>query len=246
MATFNNDFKTDRPLPGSPANKIDTYILAETKKAINERNALEHQDYETGSADPDSPTAQGRHIAGKVGVLFVGTWTELGALTGSGVGSIAFVTDGDRNDFYYLDSAGSWSPLALSAETFLPDETFRVYDNGGSTYAGMEHATQQWTEMFDVAESSGTITIDANNSNSFAINYADSITIDPIIHPQKGATYILVLKQVGGNKTVTFDSAFKFPGGITPIMTDTVGAIDVVYVFYTGSVFLSSVSYDVR
>lgn len=44
-----------------------------------------------------------------------------------------------------------------------------------------------------------------------------------------GASYILIVKQdAGGSKTLSFGSAYKFPGGTDPVLSTAANAIDII------------------
>ena len=126
---FDNEFALtgeNAPLGDSPANNIDGYILDSTKKSLNERYSLEHRALNGGITDDADPNAEGRHIPGLVGCVFVGTETARDALTGMGVGAIAFVTD--LQNFYHYTAGTGWQILAINSETIFADEESLTYD----------------------------------------------------------------------------------------------------------------------
>jgi hypothetical protein len=46
---------------------------------------------------------------------------------------------------------------------------------------------------------------------------------------KSGGTYILfVIQDATGTRTLTFNSAYKFPGGNDPVMSTTANAVDIV------------------
>ena len=250
MATFSAPFNPTGPVGSDYANKLDSFIREDTKVAINERLALEHQDMETGSSDPDSPTAQGRHIPGKVGVLFVGSWDGISALTGMGLGSLVYCNyPSDKVGFYYRSENSGWVPLALSANEYTVDSTL-VITSGDPNKLSMNHNYQQWTETKSLSESSGSIATDCNLSNSFEITLnSTGLLLSNPTNPQHGATYLWIIKQgSGGSKTLSYGDMFAFPGGLAPVLSTEAGAVDIITGIYnsTSSKFFCSVMYDVK
>lgn len=76
MASFSYTFDKTQPVATDAANQLDTFIRDDTKKALAERFALEHQALDAAGAgqdDDSSADAQGRHIPGGVSVLYSGT-----------------------------------------------------------------------------------------------------------------------------------------------------------------------------
>jgi hypothetical protein len=54
----------------------------------------------------------------------------------------------------------------------------------------------------------------------------------------KGATYIWVVKQdATGGRTLTWDSVYKFPAGVAPVLTAAANAVDVFSVAFDGATY---------
>jgi hypothetical protein len=58
-----------------------------------------------------------------------------------------------------------------------------------------------------------------------------------------GTTYAFIFTQDGtGDRTLTYDSVFKFPGGNTPALSTGANEVDVLVSLYDGTNFLSSLT----
>lgn len=127
MAAFVNTFSTSLPVGTNAANAIDDYIRADTKAALNERLALEHQDLVTGGSDTQDITAQGRHKAGYVGFLGYGTYAEMTAITTAGKGafwelSVAGGGYDAGTTFRCLGPGSGWTPSQLASGTIYASQ----------------------------------------------------------------------------------------------------------------------------
>ena len=95
MSAFEKDFVETTPPGSALANTLDT-VIQDFKTGLNERYELEHNALDasgTGQDDSDSANAQGRHLPGRVACTYIGTTTEIAALTGMVKGSLAYDTD---------------------------------------------------------------------------------------------------------------------------------------------------------
>jgi hypothetical protein len=244
---FANQFRTDTPTGASLANQIDDFIAVDTKKALDERYSLEHQSLETGNTDPDNKEAQGRHIPGKVGCMFYGTHTALEAISSPGDGSIGYATD--IPGFYHFIHGTGWTPLSMGTDVVLADDiTLEITGAGagGEAVLGMKHDHVQWVTQATLVDEAIILT-DASLSNSFTVTLAGSRAMAAPTSAKEGATYIWIITQdAGGGNTLSFDSVFKFPDGLAPVLTTAGNAVDIVTGIYNGGVFLCSVMYDVK
>lgn len=248
MSAFLNPFSLTAPAGTDPANNIDGYILDGVKKALDERFKLEHQSLNTGTNETTSATAQGRHIPGKVGCLYYGTYAGLVALTAPGNGAIGYATD-TASFYFYLQGPG-WGALSWNSSDIVPDNITLALTAGSPSVMGMKHDNQQWTTTFPLTDAA-TIVTDCDESNSFSVTLGGNRLLDFPSNQKTGATYIWIIKQdVAGSRTLVYDDAFLFPGGIAPVLTTDGGAVDII----TGisapgvvtNVIYCSVMYDVK
>lgn len=61
------------------------------------------------------------------------------------------------------------------------------------------------------------------------VTLTDNRTLDNPTNLINGASYILLIKQDGvGERTLSFGSAYKFPDGGTPMLSETANAVDII------------------
>lgn len=112
MATITPVLGLTTPGAGDDAKSIHTYIQ-NTKAAINNRLALEHQNLDSGNTDDTSDLAQGRHIPGKVSAVLVDTLSNINAFTtGVHKGALAYGTD---TNTLYIFNGTNWTTYSIVA-----------------------------------------------------------------------------------------------------------------------------------
>ncbi len=127
MGAFSNTFNESTPQGSDLANTLDTVIQTD-KKAIDERIELEHQSFVDGTNDTTSPTAQGRHVPGKVSAVLIDTLSNIQALTGMVTGALAYDTDSSRLLIY---NGTDWTTYPVgSVPTAASTLAFYAYLSG--------------------------------------------------------------------------------------------------------------------
>ena len=91
-------------------------------------------------------------------------------------------------------------------------------------------------------------TLDWNNGNIQFIDISGatgtvSLTLN---NPAIGASYVLKIKQGASSTNVSWPGTVKWPGGVTPTITTTSGAFDVISMFYDGTSYYASSGKDYR
>lgn len=81
-----------------------------------------------------------------------------------------------------------------------------------------------------------TITPDGNEGNNFVGTLTGSHTMAAVINPQAGAVYNFLIKKSGSGKTLAWNAAYKFPGGIDAALSSGANP-DMFSFFYDGSGF---------
>ena len=96
---------------------------------------------------------------------------------------------------------------------------------------------------FYIATYGTTSTINWDNSDKQKITLSGNTTFD-FINGDNGQTCILFVIQDGtGSRTVTWDAACKFPGGVTPVLTTTASAVD-IFTFICDGTYYYCVNYS--
>lgn len=65
-------------------------------------------------------------------------------------------------------------------------------------------------------------------------------------NPTEGASYKLYVTQGATPRNLIWPAAVKFPQGQAPILSTTNGAVDVIELYYNGSIYLSEWENDIR
>ena len=92
---------------------------------------------------------------------------------------------------------------------------------------------QEWTATQNFNETeltdAGTIAWDLSANQACFIELGGDRTLDAPTNQVAGAEYQLVIKQdATGGRTLSFNSAYKFPGGTAPTVTATASAVDIM------------------
>lgn len=83
----------------------------------------------------------------------------------------------------------------------------------------------------------GSVAVDASLSNAFRLVMTeDNVTLQNPTNPYDGQTIRIVVKQNGsGNNTLSYGSAYKFPGGSPPALSTGANQIDYLAFEYSGA-----------
>ena len=112
---------------------------------------------------------------------------------------------------------------------------------GGNVVSGTRVSAANYAEsVFTIGSVSGTVTPNINNGAIQTMTLTGSITLNAItnIATGQGATFILTQ---GGTGSYTLTSGWLFAGGSKTLST-TVGAVDIISVFYSGTVYYASLT----
>lgn len=91
--------------------------------------------------------------------------------------------------------------------------------------------------LVDVA----TIQWDANQGSNAVVTLTASRTIAAPTNLRSSATYVLeVVQDATGGRTLNWNTIFKFPGGVLPVLSTAPNAIDLFTFYFNGSVLMGS------
>jgi hypothetical protein len=117
------------------------------------------------------------------------------------------------------------------------DEVWTWVKTQAQTFAKakLTHGAFGYTVLTDGA----TINWNADTIGNIAqITLGGNRTLAAITNPQTGGLYILRVVQDGtGDRTLTFNAAYTFPNGITPVLNSAANAVTVYEFFYDGTNF---------
>jgi len=89
---------------------------------------------------------------------------------------------------------------------------------------------QAWSETTNLTGDAANVATNCNSGNTFDMTLgASSGQLDNPTNMQDGATYVWIIRQDGtGGRTLTFGSAFIFPGGTAPALSSGVSEVDLL------------------
>lgn len=107
--------------------------------------------------------------------------------------------------------------------------TVQAYDaDTAKTDTAQEYTATQNFNMTTLTDSA-TVSWNLAANQVAELTLAGNRTLAAPTNQVAGATYILIVKQdATGSRTLTFNSAYKFPGGTAPTLTTTASAVDVI------------------
>jgi hypothetical protein len=86
-----------------------------------------------------------------------------------------------------------------------------------------------YMDMNTVTSSSGTATLDMNSSNQWMITLTENITTFNVNNENFGQSLLIRFLQDGtGSRTIVWPADFKWPGGVTPVLSTAANAADVL------------------
>ena len=129
--------------------------------------------------------------------------------------------------------------LSWGGNTIGRTDQIKLWSSGSSALLNVEAETRFAASVYNdvntITIASNTASLDLNTSNTFKFTAQSTATHILATNIKAGQVVnIEVTQDVGGAGTITFDPAFKFPGGTAPTLTATSNAIDLI----------SAVSYD--
>jgi hypothetical protein len=93
--------------------------------------------------------------------------------------------------------------------------------------------------------STGTVDWDLSANQVAKLEVTTNSTLSTPTNPVDGATYMLVVTQgTAGNNTLSFSTAYKFPGGIAPTLSVGSADVDVLAFVSNGTVLYGVTSQD--
>lgn len=141
-----------------------------------------------------------------------------------------------------ISSLSSYLTTATAASTYQPIGSYAT--TGENTFSGTQSLAGNFIDKPTLRSardakatppiSAGTLTLDLNTSNFFAVSLNAAITTLSITNTPTSvvASFVLEFTADGTARAVAWPASFKFPSGTTPTLTTTAGKKD-VFVVYT-------------
>ena len=118
--------------------------------------------------------------------------------------------------------------------TLTGDLTISTGSATVGTRVAVLNTAQQYTRAHNFAATaltitSGTIPWDLSQNQVATLTVTTNSTMNTPSNPQAGATYVLIVTQgTGGSNTLSFSTAYKFPGGVAPVLSTGSAQVDVL------------------
>jgi hypothetical protein len=148
-------------------------------------------------------------------------------LTGLGVGVATFLA----------------TPSTANLAVALTDETgtgLAVF-NANPTIDGANFTGHAQTAPVVAASTGGVLDIDCTESNVFTVAMDETVTTFNLNTPAQGQTVnIFFTQDATGSRLITWPASFKWPGGITPVLSTNSNAIDILVITYVGTTWYAS------
>lgn len=134
--------------------------------------------------------------------------------------------------------------------TLAGDLTISQGTATAGTRLAVLNAAQEYTRThnFDATSltiTSGTIPWDLSQNQVAKLTVTTNSTMNTPTNPVDGATYMLIVTQgTGGSNTLSFSTAYKFPGGTAPSLSTGSADVDVLTFVSNGTVLYGVASQD--
>lgn len=143
--------------------------------------------------------------------------------------------------------AAVWQPWRNLVDSGMYATGAEFFANTASKVVSVNSA---WNAAAALGFSAGAASFTPNLANAADHYWTLNNTTGNLINPsgaklgQKGI--IVIVSGVAGTKTMTWGTLYKFPGGIKPVLTSALNAIDVISYVYNNNVMLCNFSADMK
>ncbi|NDD82619.1 MAG: hypothetical protein EBZ53_08680, partial [Verrucomicrobia bacterium] len=126
--------------------------------------------------------------------------------------------------------------------TLVGDLTISTGSATVGTRVAVVNTAQQYSRAHNFAATSltitnGTVPWDLSQNQVSTLTVTTNSTMNTPTNFQAGATYVLIVTQgTGGSNTLSFSTAYKFPGGSAPVLSTGSSQVDVLSFVSNGTV----------
>ena len=143
----------------------------------------------------------------------------------------------------------STATITNLSTTLTGDLTISTGSATVGTRVAVVNTAQEYsrTHNFDATSltiTSGTIPWNLAENQVAKLSVNTNSTLNNPTNAVDGATYLLTVTQSGGNNTLSFGTAYKFPGGFAPTLSIGANDVDVIAFVSDGSVLYGVTSQD--
>lgn len=127
--------------------------------------------------------------------------------------------------------AGAAGAAGPKGDTGATGATGPKGDTGATGAAGAAGA--DWSPSVGaLTSSSGSVAVDFSTHSNFAYTTAENSTLAAPSGGTAGQTGTIVVTQGATPRTLAYASAYKWPGGVVPVLTASAGAVDVISYYF--------------
>jgi hypothetical protein len=131
--------------------------------------------------------------------------------------------------------------------TLTGDVTISTGSATVGTRVAVLNTAQQYTRAHNFAATaltitSGTIPWNLAENQVATLSVTTNATMNTPTNPQAGSTYVMIVTQGGGNNTLSFSTAYKFPAGSAPVLSTGAAQVDVLSFVSNGTVLFGVAS----
>ena len=126
--------------------------------------------------------------------------------------------------------------------TLTGDVTISTGSATVGTRVAVLNTAQQYSRAHNFAATaltitSGTVPWNLAENQVATLTVTTNSTMNTPTNPQAGSTYVMIVTQgTGGSNTLSFSTAYKFPGGTVPVLSTGSAQVDVVSFVSNGTV----------
>jgi hypothetical protein len=166
-----------------------------------------------------------------------GTIATLVASAGTFAGSLVNVTTGT---IATLNS--TTGTIGNFTTTLTGDLTISTGSATVGTRVAVLNTAQQYSRAHNFAATaltitSGTVPWNLAENQVATLTVTTNSTMNTPTNPQAGCTYVMIVTQgTGGNNTLSFSTAYKFTGGVAPVLSTGSAQVDVLSFVTNGTV----------
>jgi hypothetical protein len=126
--------------------------------------------------------------------------------------------------------------------TLTGDVTISTGSATVGTRVAVLNTAQQYSRAHNFAATAltitgGTVPWDLSQNQVATLTVTTNSTMNTPTNPQAGCTYVMIVTQgTGGNNTLSFSTAYKFTGGVAPVLSTGSAQVDVLSFVTNGTV----------
>ena len=113
-----------------------------------------------------------------------------------------------------------------------------VFSSGPTLSGKVRFSASSYMDIDTVSASGSTVTRDMDQTNQFRVDMGANVTTFNVTNAADGQGLVIRFAQDStGSRTIAWPSEFKWPGGVTPVLSTAANAVDVLQATRYGSVW---------